>query len=577
MLEWAALASNPHAADDPIDVAILRSFASTFGEAAAARKLQAYTVSKFVGFTPETKRSVAYARRGGPGAELKAAKGLIDKVLETGADGGDEWACAGAGAPGSALRAEVERVDADFSRRGYKTLGVCVARADAGGALGEMEFVGVVPMLDPPREDTKRVVARIRELGVGVKMVTGDHANIARETARQIGMRTDILRRDVLADGAGGRTDAERAAIIEAADGFAQVMPKDKNLVVRALQERGFIVGMTGDGVNDAPALQQAHIGVAVEGATDAARNASDIILTAEGLAPIATAIVESRKIFQRVRSYVLYRIAATIQIVLVLSLLIFAYDQQVKALYIILLALFNDVTMITVSYDTVTPSPRPEVTDVPRMLRTSVAFGLCMTCQSILFYVFGEDLLSETFRDHTLDGSAYTQAVIYLQVSIAIEMLIFATRVEGPFYSSAPPIASLAGSVLLANVGVTLLVCSGLLGPRVSWADAAIVWGWDIAWFLAMDAAKRPTLAALDRACGDAAALDREPATPRQCDPPPLHAGDGLAYVFCSDFGATLIADGLEAARARAFKACCGNQPPPAASPGTDVETFQA
>ena len=153
-------------------------------------------------------------------------------------------------------------------------------------------------------------------------------------------------------------------------------MPKDKNLVVRALQERGFIVGMTGDGVNDAPALQQAHIGVAVEGATDAARNASDIILTAEGLAPIATAIVESRKIFQRVRSYVLYRIAATIQIVLVLSLLIFAYDQQVKALYIILLALFNDVTMITVSYDTVTPSPRPEVTDVPRMLRTSVAFG---------------------------------------------------------------------------------------------------------------------------------------------------------------------------------------------------------
>ena len=118
------------------------------------------------------------------------------------------------------------------------------------------------------------MVARIRNSASG-KMVTGDHANIARETARQIGMRSDILRRDVLADGAGGRTDAERAAIIEAADGFAQVMPKDKNLVVRALQERGFIVGMTGDGVNDAPALQQAHIGIAVEGSTDAARNAA--------------------------------------------------------------------------------------------------------------------------------------------------------------------------------------------------------------------------------------------------------------------------------------------------------------
>ena len=353
VLEWSALASNPHTQDDPIDVAVLRSFQQTFRDGTpsdepaaprdaadgspppsggslppggvdhAAATLQRYTVSKFVGFTPDHKRTIAYAKV--DGVEIKVAKGLIDKVLCTGADGGDEWECVNA----ASVRDEVERLDEDMSRRGYKTLGVAKAEKGKDGTY-VMKFIGIVPMLDPPRADTKWVIEQIHSLGIAVKMVTGDHANIARETCKQIGLREDVLRRDVLADGAGGRTDAERALLIENADGFAQVMPKDKNLVVRALQQRGWIVGMTGDGVNDAPALQQAHIGIAVEGATDAARNASDIILTAEGLAPIATAIVESRKIFQRVRSYVLYRIAATVQIVMVLSMLIFVYDQQV-------------------------------------------------------------------------------------------------------------------------------------------------------------------------------------------------------------------------------------------------------
>ena len=146
------------------------------------------------------------------------------------------------------------------------------------------------------------------------------------------------------------------------ANGFAQVMPKDKNDVVRVLQALNYVVGMTGDGVNDAPALKQAHIGIAVEGSTDAARNAADIVLTAPGLSAIYAAVYESRLIFRRVRSYVLYRVAATVQIVVVLCALIFGWDAELNPLYVVLLALFNDVTITPIAHDRSTPSPRPEV-----------------------------------------------------------------------------------------------------------------------------------------------------------------------------------------------------------------------
>jgi len=476
ILEWAAVASNPHAEDDPIDVAVLRSFKETFPDDFDAR-IKRYTVSKFVGFDAVTKRTVAYATTDG-GDRLKLAKGLIDKVLETGSDGGDCWTCENA----ASIRDEVQKKDAELSKNGYKTLGVCRGAPD-----GKMTFAGVVPMLDPPRGDTKWVVTQIQNCGVAVKMITGDHQNIGKETARLVGLGDDILHRDALA----GDDSDERDAVVRAADGFAQVMPKDKNDVVRVLQALNYVVGMTGDGVNDAPALKQAHIGIAVEGSTDAARNAADIVLTTEGLAPIFTAVLESRKIFQRVYSYVLYRISATIQIVLVLSLLIFIWNQTIKPLYIIILALFNDLTMITISYDNVIPSRSPEQPTINKLLRVSGVFGALMTVQSLLFMILGTytDFLTDRFNDS--DG--YRQAVLYLQISLSIEGLIFATRVpEAPCYSSAP-VWSLVVSVLVANVLVTVIVGLGLLGKEVAINDLVIVWAYDVVWFGIIDLLKIP------------------------------------------------------------------------------------
>merc|ERR1719181_1603498 len=424
IMEWSAVASNPHTEDDPIDVAVLRSFKHHFADD-YDKRIKQYTVEKFVGFNPEVKRTVAYAKQEGVG-RVKIAKGLIDKVLVTGEDGGDCWECTNA----DEVRAEVEHIDEDMSKNGYKTLGIAFGVDDGSGNY-QMKFGGILPMIDPPRDDTKFVIDQIHTNNINVKMITGDHQNIAKETARLIGLGTNILRRDALAE----PDPRRKAELVRTADGFAQVMPKDKYDVVGILQGQGYVVGMTGDGVNDAPALQQAHIGIAVEGSTDAARNAADIILTKEGLSPIATAVLESRKIFQRVRSYVLYRISATIQIVLVLSLLIFVYDQQIEALYIILLALFNDLTMITISYDNVVPSSSPELPTINKLLRIAVMFGLVMTAESML----------------------------YLQISVSIESLIFITRVpDAPFYSSMP-ICSLVLSVLAANFIITAICIGGV------------------------------------------------------------------------------------------------------------------
>lgn len=480
VLEWAAIASNPHADDDPIDVAMLRSFRDTFSDDYDTR-IKRYNVTKFVGFTPEVKRTVAYATHTEQGS-IKVSKGLLDKVLATGDDGGDTWTCANA----SAVRDTVESIDRAMSLKGYKTLGVAFGTQDRRGNW-VMEFAGIVPMLDPPRDDTKWVIEQIKLCGIQVKMITGDHQNIAAETSRLIGLGDNILHREKL----NIRESDEKDALVRDADGFAQVMPRDKNEVVRTLQALNFIVGMTGDGVNDAPALKQAHIGIAVEGSTDAARSAADIILTTEGLAPIFTAVLESRKIFQRVNSYVLYRISATIQIVLVLSLLIFSVNQTIKALYIILLALFNDLTMITISYDNVIPSRSPDRPTINRLLRISTVFGTLMTFESLVFYFFGSIFLVPESNFRTSNG--YTEALLYLQISIAIESLIFVTRVpEAPFYSS-KPIFSLLLSVIVANVAVTLIVTTGMLGPKISVADAIIVWIYDIVWFIIIDLLKIP------------------------------------------------------------------------------------
>merc|ERR1712151_589267 len=352
---------------------------------------------------------------------------------------------------------------------------------------GQIKLAGLVPMSDPPREDTELTIHRIRQAGIGVKMATGDHLNIAIELGRKIGLGTNLLPANDL-----WPASASRDELIVSADGFAQVLPKDKREIVLVLQNRGLVVGMTGDGVNDAPALAQAQIGIAVDGATEAARSAADIVLTTPGLSAIFDAVAESRMIFGRLRSYVLYRLAATIQIVLVLSFLIYRYNDPLPALYVILLALLNDVTMLPGAADNATPSATPEIPSMPSILLASLIYGALETVQTMALYVSG-----------WLEGDgsdAYRSAVVYLQISIAIELLIFSCRT--PYFILSPnatcsgrrPSLALTLAVLGANVLVSLLAGFGdtfKIIHKVEWVDIAWIWLYDVSGLFVIDLLK--------------------------------------------------------------------------------------
>jgi len=475
-LAWAGVASNPANKEDPIDKAVLESCRKTFGDATDGL-LDEYTKTKFVGFNPTVKRTVAYCKHPKHG-ELKIAKGLLDKVLSTGDDGGDCWECEDA----EQLREVVRRQDQCLSAQGYKTVAVAVAHGD-----GPMRFVAIVPMIDPPREDTKETIYRIRQAGINVKMITGDHLNIAVTTSRLIGLGTGILPATDL-----WPASATRDETIMTSDGYAQVLPRDKREVVLVLQGRGLVVGMTGDGVNDAPALAQAQIGIAVDGATEAARSAADVILTSPGLSVIFDAVAESRKIFARLRAYVLYRVAATIQIVVVLSIMIYGYRDTLPALYVILLALLNDVTMLPVADDHALPSALPEIPSMPAIMLASILYGALETLQTMVFY----ELQPKWFVG---DGSKdYRDAAVYLQISMAIELLIFSCRTPGSVLRSAGgdarPSLALVLAVFGANVLVSLLAGFGdtfhVIHP-LQWRDIGWIWLYDLGGLLIIDTLK--------------------------------------------------------------------------------------
>merc|ERR1719247_3118111 len=339
VLKMAALASNPANQDDAIDRATYQAYAKMAGfakdvDASAEDLKKKYSLIKYYGFNPTVKRTVADYTDNATKKKIRVAKGIVSKVLKTTeGDGGEQWTVDNY----KEISEKVMTADATFGKSGYKTIAVAVS-VDGG----PMKYAGTLPIMDPPRIDTAETIQKIKHASVDVKMITGDHLNIAKELARQVDLGVNIYANTSLWPASAARDD-----LITNADGFAQVMPKDKYEVVAVLQSQGKVVGMTGDGVNDAPALAKAQIGIAVSGATDAAQAASDIVLTKEGLSPIFTAIVQSRKIFKRLKAYVIYRICVTVQVVAFLCVVSFVYNEVFEALYIILLALFHDLTIL--------------------------------------------------------------------------------------------------------------------------------------------------------------------------------------------------------------------------------------
>jgi len=354
-------------------------------------------------------------------------------------------------------------------------------------------------MIDPPRSDSATTIQRLLEAGVEVKMVTGDHLNIAKETARLVGLSTNIILGEETRAGTYERDD-----LVRQTGGFASVLPKDKREVVQVLQKSfGLVVGMTGDGVNDAPALSCAQCGIAVADATDAARNAAAMILTEEGLSAVFRAVVESRKIYARLHAYVTYRLATTIQILVSLTLIVLAFNCEMNTLYIVLLALLNDVTMIPIAHDRQVASVSPVVPSVRELVAFSITLGLFQAAFTMVFYAFMDTWISgdlspsnQAAIGDTLVATQgffcndYAQVALWLQISISAELLIFVTRSPGLFFLSRPSLGIIV-STLVCGVVLCSILAKYAFKPGLHWDDIGKIWAFDLVCMVILDLVK--------------------------------------------------------------------------------------
>ncbi|MBN1235260.1 MAG: plasma-membrane proton-efflux P-type ATPase [Methanotrichaceae archaeon] len=437
---------------DLIDIAIMKKSKEDGVEPGS------YRLGKFQPFDPVSKRTEAEIE--GPQGKFRAAKGAPQAILSLLANS----------TAGSLVDQKVET----FASKGYRALGVASTNSN-----GAWSYVGLIALQDPPREDSGLTIKTAKSLGVLIKMVTGDHVAIAKEIARMVGLGTNIGPASDFID----KPDEEATDIIEKADGFAQVFPEHKFKIVELLQARGHIVGMTGDGVNDAPALKKADAGIAVSGATDAAKSAAAIVLTRPGLSVIIDAIKESRKIFQRMNSYAIYRIAETIRVLffITLSIVIFNF-YPVTAIMIVLLALLNDFAIMSIAYDRAEYSQKPDRWRMSSVMGMALFLGLIGTVESFGLLFFGLDYLHLS--------KEVLQSFMYLKLSVAGHFIIFIARTKDHFWSYRPG-NLLIGAVLGTQTLATIIAVYGLLIPPIGWKLAAMVWIYVIIVFLIIDQLK--------------------------------------------------------------------------------------
>jgi H+-transporting ATPase len=498
---YAMLASSRDKKEDAVDRTVVKYFDKIFGPAGQLKTAE-FTKTGGMGFNPIYKRVVVVQSHPTKGT-IKIAKGLATKVLDTKQgtpdDAEEQWTCADI----DRLRPIVAAKDKELSTAGYKTLGVAVKINESPWV-----FVGILPMMDPPRHDTPATIANLKNAGIRVKMITGDHLNIGIETARQIGMGMNIYPGEMVRDNSNAAKQR-----VEDGDGFAQVLPSDKREVVEILKrDFGYVVGMTGDGVNDAPALSAAQCGVAVDDATDAAKNAAKILLTSPGLGAVYSAVVESRRIFRKLKAYITYRFAASIQIVSVLSIIIFASNCPVNPTYVILLALFNDLTMLPIAYDYQMASSLPEVPNVNYILLMSTVLGLCETAFSLMFaYGAGPSKLMKSPMsmkqcpypqinpDKAPQNAKSIQAAIWLQMFIASEILIFSARAPSYFMLYMWPSIALTCSVLGGCLIASLMAWQAAYFGKLYIQDIVHTWVYCILCLFIIDCIKVKVLQWLD------------------------------------------------------------------------------
>lgn len=452
----ASLASD-EASSDAIDTAILTGLEDK-------SSLHSYEIREFIPFDPVRKRTESEVSDEGKRISY-VTKGAPQVIMRMSALGTEEE---------ESVNSKVE----SFAYRGFRTLGVASSRDRKN-----WNFLGLISLFDPPRDDSKDTIEDSRTLGISVKMVTGDNKSIAREISGKLGLGSGIeVTNEIFDDenqileGGGHR--------IENADGFAEVFPEHKYKIVTALQNLGHIVGMTGDGVNDAPALKQADVGIAVSGATDAARSAADLVLTAPGLSVITSGIREARKIFSRMNSYTLYRIAMTIDImVFVVLAMIFLNRYPLSAVMIVILALLDDIPIMTIAYDNASVAGKPVRWHMKHTLTVSALLGGLSVIQTFLLLIIGYRFLQLS--------SAELQSLVFLQLVVGGHLMLFLTRAHRSFWRKPHPSRQLFLAIVATQILAVLIVGLGLIVTALPWQLIGIVWGYNLLWMFPLDYAK--------------------------------------------------------------------------------------
>ncbi|MCO5560825.1 hypothetical protein L7F22_014445 [Adiantum nelumboides] len=465
MMAVAALASSHNIKSlDPIDKVTI----STLKDYPAAQEElgRGWKTHKFTPFDPVSKRITAEVEK--DGKRYTAAKGAPNAILKL---------CA----PDKETADQYRKVAGDFAARGFRSLGVAIND-------GQWKLLGLLPMFDPPRSDTAATIAEAQTLGVSVKMLTGDAVAIAKETCKMLALGTKVYDSQRLI-GSGGMTGSAIHDFVEAADGFAEVFPEHKYQVVEMLQHRGHLTAMTGDGVNDAPSLKKADCGIAVEGASDAARSAADVVFLDEGLSTIITSIKVARQIFHRMKAYIQYRISLCLHLEVYLVLSIIILDEVIRADLIVFIALFADVATIAIAYDNAPHARAPVEWQLPKIWFISVILGLLLAG--------GTWILRGTLFLHNggvIQNFGNTQEILFLEVSLTENWLIFVTRLGGGESDITLPSWQLVGAVLGVDAISTIFCLFGwlsgapnrnpLTAPHGGWTDIVTVvrvWAYSI------------------------------------------------------------------------------------------------
>ncbi|KAJ1922942.1 ATPase 4, plasma membrane-type [Tieghemiomyces parasiticus] len=439
-------------------------------------------------FNPVDKRTEATYRRLSDNTVHRVTKGMSSVVLNL--------------CTRNKTEEQIKQMTADvdeYAMRGLRALAVAYEEVPSGNPEGEgsgFELIALLPIYDPPRHDTKETIDRAQELGVKVKMVTGDQLAIAKETGRRLGMGDIMFNTKVLKTGpppGSGWEDVDQMVL--EADGFAGVYPEHKYEIVERLQNMGHLTAMTGDGVNDAPALAKANVGIAVADASDAARSAADIVLTEPGLSVIIDAINGSRQIFQRMRNYSIYTCSVTIRIVLGFSVLVFAFKYDFPPFMILILAILNDGTIMTISKDRVVPSKHPNQWNLVEIFTYAIVYGTYLAISTIVFYIviLKTDLFQRLFGlEHFDDHNDWRlHSIIYLQVSTISQALIFVTRSNGFSYLERPSVILMAAFLIAQCVATFIAVYANwgftnILG--CGWHWAGVTWVWNMIWYVPLD-----------------------------------------------------------------------------------------